>query len=398
MDGSIEPRSVRRARYAVSAIFLIFGLIAGFWFVHIPVVAGRLALEPAVLGLALLCFGLGSLIFQPVAGVLVGRLGSRRATVTFAVTLLVAMPIVINAVNAPMLFVALLVGGASGGALNVALNTQASKVETARGRPTMSVFHGFFSLGMLCASVAGAAVIERGWGDGSGAIAANALLLPVVLAAGAGLLPDSGPEEEGRGKRKAAGARFALPAGALLGLATLAFLANAIEFTVNDWSALFLTTEKGATAAEATRGLGLFALAMTVFRFAGGLVVSRIGAKRVVAGGGALAAIGMIIALASEDALLSTSGFLFIGIGASNLAPLLLSQASRIPGVAPGIGVAATATGMTAGFLLAPPIIGFVAQAFTLPVALGLSIVFGAIISAGALMRTWHGVAPSPPG
>lgn len=392
---SIEPRAVRRARNAVSAIFLVFGLIAGFWFVHIPVVAGRLALEPAVLGVALLCFGVGSLVFQPIAGIVVGRLGSRRGTVFFAVALLVTMPVVINAVNVPMLFVALLACGASGGALNVALNTQASNVETARGRPTMSVFHGFFSLGMLCASVIGAAVIARGWGDGSGAIAANAFLLPLVVGAGMGLLPD-GRSRAGMGS--ASGVRFALPAGALLGLASLAFLANAIEFTVNDWSALFLTTEKGATPAEAARGLGLFALAMTVCRFAGGLVVARVGAKRVVAGGGALAAVGMMIVLASGNAVLSASGFLFIGIGASNLAPLLLSQASRIPGVAPGIGVAATATGMTAGFLLAPPMIGFVAQAFTLPVALGLTIVFGAIISVGALLRTWRGVAQATAG
>lgn len=392
---SIEPRAVRRARNAVSAIFLVFGLIAGFWFVHIPVVAGRLALEPAVLGLALLCFGVGSLVFQPIAGIVVGRLGSRRGTVFFAVALLVTMPVVINAVNVPMLFVALLACGASGGALNVALNTQASNVETARGRPTMSVFHGFFSLGMLCASVIGAAVIARGWGDGSGAIAANAFLLPLVVGAGMGLLPDGSSRAR---TGSASGFRFALPAGALLGLASLAFLANAIEFTVNDWSALFLTTEKGATPAEAARGLGLFALAMTVGRFAGGLVVARVGPKRVVAGGGALAALGMIIVLVSGNAVLSASGFLFIGMGASNLAPLLLSQASRIPGVAPGIGVAATATGMTAGFLLAPPMIGFVAQAFTLPVALGLTIVFGAIISVGALLRTWRGVAQATPG
>ena len=134
-DNPVEPVTVGRARAAASAIFLIFGLNVGLWFVHIPVVAERLALEPAVLGLALLCLGVGSLTFQPIAGLFVGRVGSKRATIVFAVAFLIAFPLVVNVPGLPLLFVLLFVTGMVGGALNVSVNTQASRIETARARP-----------------------------------------------------------------------------------------------------------------------------------------------------------------------------------------------------------------------------------------------------------------------
>ena len=381
-----EPGQVRQARFSISGLFLIFGLTAGLWFVHIPVVSGRLALEPAMLGVLLLCFGIGSLIFQPIAGILLARIGSKSATVAAIFSLLVLLAMATNAANWWMLAITLFFSGAAGGSMNVAANTQASKIEEAHGRPTMSIFHGFFSLGVLTAAVVGGTIINMGWGNGGGAIIAYGIMLPIAAFAGTGLIKEQCTPEA----TKAAGRRFVLPAGALLVLAGLAFMANTIEFTVNDWSALYLTTDKGISAGDAAAGLALFSLAMTLSRFAGGAVVGWLGAKKVVVAGGAIAALGMLVVLLAESVILSTSGFLLVGIGASNLAPLLMSQASHIPGVAPSIGVAATSTGLTAGFLLSPPIIGFVAQATSLSIALCTTVIFGVLISVGAWRRSWQ--------
>ncbi len=231
-------------------------------------------------------------------------------------------------------------------------------------------------------------MINLGWGDGSGAIAAGAVMLPLALLAGIWFLPDRGGKPAKAGK-----SGFSFPAKALVGLVVLAFLTNTIVFTVNDWSALFLSTFRGTSQGDAAIGVALFSAAMALSRFAGGVVVERLGARNVVVGGGVLAALGMAIVLSTEWLPLSISGFLLIGIGASNLAPLLMSQASRIPGVAPSMGVAATATGLTTGLLLGPPLIGFIAQGFTLPVALSTTILSGIIISVSALKRKWHTVS-----
>lgn len=394
MSAAVPP-TVARARAAVSVAFFIMGFVLGLWFVHIPVVASRLALEPAALGSALLAIGLGSLLFQPVAGFLVARIGSRRGAVAFLVALLTFVALAVHMPNVVALIAVLFVTGAAGGAFNVAINTQAAEIETALDRPAMSTFHGFFSLGALAAAGVGSVLFARGWGDGRGMLVASAILAPTAVAIGTLFLDHAGA---------AARRRYVLPGPALLPLVGLAVLCTTIEFSVNDWSTLFLTSGKGMSASEATLGFAMFSLAMATMRFAGSRAVKRVGEKAIVAGGGVLVTVGIAVALAAPPGIASAAGFLFVGIGAANLAPLLMSQASRMPGVEPSVGVAATGTGLTTGILLTPPLVGFVAQATSLYVALAMVGAFGLLIAVGAWNRDWRSVggrqadAPSSPG
>ena len=141
-NSEFDRRTVSRARGAVSGCFVVFGTVIGTWFVHIPVVAARLHLDPAILGLALLSSGIGAVISQPLAGWLIGRVGSKVATAGFILAFAAVFPLPIIAWATPVLFVGAFLLGVAGGAANVAQNTQASEVEAARGRPTMSSFHG----------------------------------------------------------------------------------------------------------------------------------------------------------------------------------------------------------------------------------------------------------------
>ena len=234
-----NPVQVRRARTAVSVAFSFFGGLAGLWFVHIPVVAERLHLEPAPLGLALLCLGLGSLFFQPVAGMVLRRVGSKPAAMAFHIISLLMVTLAVNAVSPTMLAIVLFCTGASMGSLNVAINTQASQIELARGRPSMSAFHGFFSLGALVSAGLGGGIIAAGYGGGSGVIVTTLCAVPVVLWASSRDLPvapvppnkaDSSNPEHAHGI-----ARNLTPT--LLAIMALAFIGNTVEFSVNDWSA-----------------------------------------------------------------------------------------------------------------------------------------------------------------
>ena len=169
----------------------------------------------------------------------------------------------------------------------------------------------------------------------------------------------------------------------------MAFLGNTVEFWVNDWSALYLIDVRGLEPSVAVLGFAMFAAAMTLTRFAGGPIVTRMGPQRVVTIGGALIAIGMSLTIFSPVIWLSVLGFLITGIGTANNAPLLMSQSARLPGVPPGAGIGATATGLTSGFLLAPPIIGFIAQGFGLSVALCLMAVIGLVLLGLAWLLPW---------
>jgi MFS family permease len=389
--GSLQPVpegavAVRSARIAVSTGFFLFGMTLALWAVHIPTVAARLQIDHAVLGLALLNIGLGGVVSQPLTGWLVARIGSRGPTTVFLLLDMVTFCFAIVAWNVWVFFVATFAIGIVGGATNVAVNTQASEIERLRGKPTMSSFHGFFSLGALAGSLVGAGILVTGLADGTGAFAAAIVLLGVAALASRWFLtnpPSTPAPAEAKGRRG-----LALPLGVLV-LSVLVFFSNMVEGSVNDWSALYLSTERGFSDAAAASGFALFSLAMAICRLAGGPVVTRLGERKVVLFGGVLMAIGMTVVVLTPWNLMSPFGFALIALGAANTIPVMISAASRTPGIAPSSGIAAAATGALLGFLIGPPLIGFVAHAFGLTTALGSLSAVGIIVAVGATFHRW---------
>ena len=384
-----DARSVLRARFAVSCGFFVFGFGFAVWAVHIPVVAARLGLDPAILGLALLNVGLGGVISQPITGWGIARTGSRQAATVLLPLFLSVFIVPIVAWSTPVFFVGTIILGVTFGSANVALNTQASEIEIARRRPTMSSFHGFASLGGLAGASIGGGIIAVGWQDGSGAAIVATILLAVAGVAAQYFLPTRptrrSASQEGRG-------RLALSAP-VLALAVLAFFANSVEGGVNDWSALYLATVRGLSTATAASGFAVFSFGMAICRLAGGRAVVRLGERRVVLFGGALVAVGMAVVVLSPWAVVSPFGYALVAIGEANAIPVMMGPAARAPGVAPSAGVAATATGALLAFLVGPPVIGFIAHATNLSLALGVLSLSGVVVMVGAALYRWPGQA-----
>jgi predicted MFS family arabinose efflux permease len=384
MDATPTPdlrRAIVRARVAVSAIFTVLGAGTGVWAVHIPIVKERLAIDPSVLGLALLILAIGAVGGMPLTGIAIARLGSRLPTAVLAIAYPILTPIAILSGSTPLLFVSLFFFGAALGSLDVAMNTQAAEIERAGGRPMMSSFHGFYSLGALAGSAVGGVLIGLGLADGSAGLLVSIVLLAASLVAIFHLWrSDPSPEK---------GPRFGLPSPAVLGLGFIAFLGFAAEGAVTDWSALFLSTVKHLSVAAAASGFAAFSVAMVVCRLTGDLVVARLGGFLTVLGGGLLAAAGMVIAIASPWPALSAAAFALVGVGAANLVPVVFSAAARTPGVPPSIGVAAVTTLGYSGFLIFPPVLGFIAKDWGLSTALAVVALMGLTIAAmaGAVRR-----------
>lgn len=369
-----------RARIAVSIAFFVMGCGPGIWAVHIPVVQQKLGLDPAILGLALFAFAVGAIVSMPVSGWVVGRLGSRAPTAMAMLIYVAVIPLPILAGTIPLLFAALFLFGVLLGGFDVLVNVQAAEVEAGRGKPTMSSFHAFYSIGSVAGAVVGAIVIANDLGDGRGAATAAVLLLGLAAMAAGNLYPSEKPVGNGP--------RFVMPGRAIIGLGVLAFLAYAIEGAVTDWSALFLTTVKEATPTTAASGFALFSLAMAGLRLFGDPIVMRVGSRRILVGGGLVAAIGLAIALLAPWPLVVAVGFGLVGIGTANIVPVLFSAAARTPGVAPGIGVAAIATVGYFGFLFAPPILGFIGNSFGLSASIATVLLMAAAMGLlGAIRR-----------
>lgn len=377
----LAETGVARARVASSAGFFLMGTCYGLWFVHIPVVTARLGLEPGILGLALLGAGLGAVIAQPVSGWIVSRVGSRLTTTAMLPALIIAFTLPILAPTVPLLFLGILLLGLAGGALNVAINTQGTEIEAMRGKPTLSSFHGFFSLGTLAGSLIFTQLVRLGLGNGSGAVIVAGIMLVLAAIASFGFPP--GRVQASNQKKRAS---FALPTGAIIGIALLTFIANGLEGSVNDWSSLYLHTVRGLSESSAATGFAIFAAVMAAMRLFGGPLVGWIGPRGILLYGGLFAAAGLLIVVLAPSPYTSAAGFGLVAIGLANTMPVLFSTAARSPGAAPSINVAAVATTALVGFLVGPPAIGFTAQYLGLGTAIGLLSIAALLIAAAAIL------------
>lgn len=371
------PERVGVARRAVSAIFLIHGILVASWVARIPAMQARLGIPPGVLGTALLATAVGAFAGMLAAARLARRFGSGPVTRFSTLGLCACLVLPGLATGAASLAAALFVFGAAAGLMDVAMNTEASAVETDAGRPVMVGFHAMFSFGGML-----------GAGLGAGAASLGIAPAPHLLAIGiamAGL----GWAEARRLPRRAsadhAERRHAKIAWrGLVGLGVLAFCILVGEGAMADWTGVYL--QQMAAAGAAPLGYAVFSLAMAIGRLYGDRVRARLGAAATVRWGVAFAAAGLGFGLAAGGFGPALAGFACAGLGFSASYPILCSVAGKRGGSEPQAGIAVVSGTGYLGFVVGPPAIGFVAQATSLRVGLGVVVALSAAAAAMAGM------------
>lgn len=372
-----------RSRWALATTFFVNGVVLASWVPHIPAIKARHALSDGGLGLVLLAMAAGAVLALPVAGSLVGRLGSRRMTSLAAVGFCLLLPLPLASPTVPRLVLSLVLLGAGNGALDVSMNAHAVALERRYGRPIMASFHALFSLGGVAGALLAGGTMWLGVPD-LGHAAATALVCAVAVAAS---FPALGPGEGGAARSAPV---FARPPRVLAPLGGLAFLGLLAEGAVGDWSAVYLHDALATGPAAAATGFAAFSLAMAAGRATGDRLVGRFGPARILQTSSGLAAGGLALALLVGEPVAGIIGFGLVGLGIANVVPILFSAAGRVRGVQPGVALAAVTTLGYVGFLAGPPLIGLAAELAGLPLALGLVSLSCACIAAGA------GLLPGP--
>ncbi|WP_431677628.1 MFS transporter [Kitasatospora sp. KL5] len=370
------PRTWSAARLALTAFFAIDGFLFAAWVVRIPDVRAQVHASHSALGLALLCISAGAVATMALVGRLCVRYGSRKVTVGSLALLSLAVPLPAHTHSVAALGAVLLLFGAGYGAANVSMNSAAVDLVARLRRPVMPSFHAGYSLGgLLGAAVGGllAGTFSAAWALALGGV----LGLAVTAAAGAVLLRDRDGDAPAPAVTAAtataargAGAPAAAPRHArllvvLLGLTAL-FTAYG-EGALADWATLHLTDDVHASAGTAAAGYAAFAFAMTAGRVSGTWLSIRLGATRVMLLGGLTAATGMMVAALAPSVTVVLGGFVLVGIGLANIFPLAIGRAGATGGPQ---GVATASALGYAGMLIGPPVIGFLADAVGLPLAL----------------------------
>ena len=353
-----------REANATRAIFFVSGFGAASWAPLVPVLRERLAIGDDLLGVLLLCIGIGSLLVMPIAGVLAERIGCRRVLIVSAV-LYAACLLSICFVNSfwmavPVIF---FFGGLMG-CVDVVMNIAAVIVEQGIGRRIMSGMHGFWSLGgFVGAGLYGVWVGLAGLTAFQSTLIAAVLMLALTAVFGRHLIPYGG----GGG-----GSLIAIPHGIVAFVGVTAFIAFLSEGAVMDWSGVYLTTVRGMDLSLAGMGFSVFSGAMLLMRFLGDHVIQRIGQFPVAVGGALLAFVGILLVMFAPVNTLLYLGFFAIGIGSANIVPVFFSLMGRQNVMPIGTAVSAVSTMGYLGILAGPAAIGFVSALTNLQTAFGM--------------------------
>ncbi|MET3457560.1 MFS transporter [Pseudomonas kilonensis] len=372
IPGRLEQMSTRIA-------YLIAGIGIAAWAPLVPYAKVRANLDEGTLGLLLLCLGVGSILAMPISGALAGRFGCRRVLSGGTILICLALPLLATMTSLPWLVAALFLFGAGLGTVDSTVNLQAVIVERASGKTMMSGFHGMFSLGGIIGAAGVSALLGLGLSPLGATLVVNGVLLVALFKAAPHLLPYGS---------ESSGPAFAIPHGVVLFIGILCFIVFLAEGAVLDWSAVFLTTERGVDTAYAGLGYAAFALTMTVGRLTGDSVVHRLGAKRVIIYGGSIAAAGFLLATLAPMWQAALLGYALVGAGCSNIVPVLYTAVGKQTLMPEAIAVPAITTIGYAGILAGPALIGFVAHGSSLSIAFGLiAISLVAVAASGKVLK-----------
>lgn len=372
----MTPPSPSHARWAVAATFFLHGLLVGAWVPHIPLAKERMAAGPALFGLALLAIAAGAVCAMPVAGALINKLGSARMTALTGMLFCLTFFGPILAPSLPLFMICGFLMGAAIGSMDVSMNAHGIAVEKALKLPTMSMFHGGFSVGGMAGAFLGAGLLEL-FGEFPQAVITAVLCLTLQLVAMRYYLP----AEVDRGL---SGSHFAMPTKATVALGLLCFLALMVEGSILDWGAIFMREKFLVDASVAALAFGFYQGGMAVARLTGDWIRLKAGAVTMVTVSALMAASGTAVALLAPSPYIAIAAFVFAGLGIGNVAPVLFAGGGRLEPDAPGRGIAAVTTLGYSGFLCGPPLIGFAAQLVGLPIALFLTVLAALIIAASA--------------
>lgn len=347
----------RSQQHATRAAFFLPGFATAAWAPLVPFAKNRTGLDEGSLGLVLLCLGAGSLLAMPIAGMLAARHGCRAVMIATLVMVIATLPLLAVAPSPLTLGLVLFVFGAGVGACDCVMNMQAIMVERDSGRPMMSGFHAFYSIGGAVGAGAMTALLAFHLPPWLVCLLASAVMAALLAISLPFWRTDKAPSDA---------PMFAVPHGVVLAIGVLCFVAFLAEGSVLDWSAVFLHEVQQVDPSRAGLGYLAFAIAMTVTRLVDDGVVARLGRHRSILIGSLVAAGGFALATFATWMPLALCGYALVGLGCANIVPALFSMAGNQKVMPESLAIPAITTLGYAGVLAGPALIGFVAQASSL--------------------------------
>lgn len=357
--------SDRKSVWAIFIVFFLQSAVLGNWIPRIPDLKQQLGLTDGSLGLCLLAIPLGTFIGLSFAGKMIEHTGLRRACQISLPAWAIAFVFPPLAPN-PFVFVVLLfVAGVAVGMVEVAMNTEADRIEQHIKKRIMSRCHGFWSLGSMVGALMGGALAQVGL-----SVATHfAIVMPILALIGwwtASQLPRVGSVNANQEDAPL----FRLPSRAIILLCILPMGAMVVEGAFIDWSGVFMRSILDASPLIISITYSYFAIVMATVRLFGDAIGERVAARTIVQCSGVASAIGISVFALAPNLIVAYIGAAISGIGVAIVYPLAVTAAARRPGRSSADNVAAITMISFTAFMIAPPLIGFLSEAFGLRIAL----------------------------
>lgn len=382
--------SAKTYRIAVGVFFFIAGLTFSTWASRIPDIKTALHLNDAALGAVLLALPVGQLVSLPLSGWLISKFGSRQLVIGAAILYPLTLILLALTTSAIQLICGLFFFGLWANLVNIAMNTQAVGVEKMYGRSIMASFHGLWSLAGFSGAALGGLFVSAQVSPLVHFAVIFALAIAMVIIAYRYTLPNSFDAKSSKQPL------FVKPGKEILVLGLIAFCCMLCEGAMADWSGVYFQKIVKASSFT-TLGYVAFTATMATGRFIGDKLITRFGVINILRVSGVLITTGLLMVVILPYMVSATIGCFLIGFGVSCVVPMVFALAGRSTTMSPGLALAAVSSISFLGFLLGPPVIGFIAQAaslrwsFTLIAFMGL----GTTLLAGLLKKPVMEVKPA---
>lgn len=362
-----------RIRLAVALVYFCMGLCFASWASRIPDIKTALHLNDGMFGSILFALPIGQFLMMPFSGKLVTHFGSRKVLL-FALPSYTICLSNIGLVRAGwQLAIALFLFGLAGNLCNISINTQGVATERLYERPIMATFHGGWSLAGFTGALTGLVMINLKVAPYWHFLTVILIVLTIFSINQAylnkgkiGLNPDEP-------KRKF----FSRPDIILVQLGIIGFCSMASEGAMFDWSGIYFKDVVKAPASLVILGYTSFMIMMATGRFLADYIISKIGRQKLLQISGVIISTGLFTSVLFPYLIPCTVAFMLVGLGVSSIVPTVYSAAGRHVKVPAGIALATVSSVSFLGFLMGPPLIGYISQIAGLRYSFAVIGVFG---------------------
>jgi len=366
---------LNRIRFAVSLFYFSMGLCFASWASRIPDIKTMLHLSEGDLGSILFAVPVGQLVIMPFSGKLVTRFGSKNILIFSLFFYAGSLVILGLAKTAWELSGALFIFGIFGNLANISVNTQGVDTETLFKKAIMSSFHGAWSIAGFSGALVGLGMLALELSPLHHFMIIAVLVLIIILFANKFLI---------RAKEKIRSEKqkfFSKPDSALIWLGVIGFCCMASEGVMFDWSGVYFKEIIKAPGALVIVGYTSFMIMMASGRFLADFMIRKFGRKKILQISGVLMSTGLFIAVIFPYIIPSTIAFMMVGLGVASVVPTIYSVAGKNPNVPAGEALTIVSSVSFLGFLMGPPVIGYIAEVSSLRVSFGIIGIFGFIIA-----------------